>query len=151
MRAPALLLVVLVLGCGTVTADPKDGAAGAAGAQAAAGAAGGAGELGGHPGAGGELGGRGGAAGGAAGGELGGQGGAGAACLTSTDPNGTPGFAYNVDNSCGVDAGRCLPDTAAHCCYAHCELNGAQFVGCVADPKAPGGAIVCYASCADCP
>jgi hypothetical protein len=53
MRA-LTLGVLVVLGCGNVTADPKDGAAGAGGAQAAAGAAGGAGELGGR-GAGGDI------------------------------------------------------------------------------------------------
>lgn len=47
----AALLVVLVLGCGTVTADPKDGAAGSGGGQAAVGGAGG--ELGGQVGTGG--------------------------------------------------------------------------------------------------
>lgn len=58
----AALLLVLVLGCGSVTADPKDGAAGSGGGQTATGGAGGdvheqtggaGGELGGHGGAGG--------------------------------------------------------------------------------------------------
>lgn len=56
----AALLLVLVLGCGSVTENPRDGAAGSGGSQAATGAAGG--DV--HEqtgGAGGELGGRGGA------------------------------------------------------------------------------------------
>ena len=74
MRAPLLLLLVAV-GCGTVTADPKDGAAGepgqgGAGGQLADGGAGGAAGVAG-------LGGRGGAGGAAGVGELGGRAGVG--------------------------------------------------------------------------
>lgn len=67
------------------------------------------------------------------------------ACL----PYNTQGFALHVDQACGGDAGRCLPSDP-RCCYAHCELNGAQFIGC-ADNAAGAAPSRCYVSCSDCP
>jgi hypothetical protein len=130
-----LLLVVAAVGCGTVTSSHSDGGTG--GTSGAAGAAGHSGSGGGsgHPGGGGQAG----------GGVVGGGGGGGAACL----PYNATGFAYNVDNAYGADGGRCLP-TDPKCCYADCQLNGAQFVGCAENATGTTHSR-CYASCADCP
>jgi len=53
------------------------------------------------------------------------------------------GFAYNP----GCDGG----STAPTACHAACTLNGAPYVGCALDDRAPGGVVTCHASCADCP
>lgn len=53
------------------------------------------------------------------------------------------GFAYNP----GCDGGSTLPTS----CHAGCTLDGAHFVGCAWDPRADGGVVVCHASCGECP
>ncbi len=133
MRALALV-ALMALGCGTVTADPKDGAAGAGGAQAAAGASGAAGDVG-------QLGGRGGV-----GGELGGQAGqsaAGAGGRSCVDANAL-GFAFNRN----AGNGACPQGGVSDACYPECTLNGVQYVGCVTGSDVANH---CVSSCATCP
>lgn len=125
----AALLVVLLLGCGTVTADPKDGAAGTGGGEIATG------------GAGGELGGRGGqlGTGGAAGGVL-------------TAPACKGNFIGPADPS--VDICPRIPDpndptnnpNGGWQCEVGCSDNAAEdATGCVFN-----GVTYCVASCSDC-
>jgi hypothetical protein len=134
-RALALALV-LFAACGTVTADPHDagGGQGGAGGQLAA-----AGGQGGRPDVAG--------AGGAAGAPTSSSGGAGGAESCAVNNN-TLGFGYNTDQPCPMgDAAACVY-SSDHCCYAHCILNNAQYVGCVSGSPV---ASRCYASCSDCP
>jgi hypothetical protein len=120
-----------------VTADPGPDAAisgvGDVAGAAGGGAAAGAGSPGGL-GTGGSS-----ATGGAAGAASGAGGAAGAGCL----PYDSPGFAYGN----GCDGGTSLPTA----CHAACELDSAKFVGCADDPRVPQGAVICHASCAECP
>jgi hypothetical protein len=133
MTRALALAVLLFAACGTVTADPHDagGTGGAGGALLAA-----TGGQGGRDVAG---------AGGAAGTPTTSTGGAaGAACL---GPD-TAGFALNIDQACPMgDAAACVY-SSDHCCYAHCTLNNAQYVGCISGSPV---ASRCYASCSDCP
>ena len=150
MRCGAVLLLTAVLGCGSVDAIPRsDGGSGGAAGAVSSFADGGGGAVVGSGGAAGAVltatggvSGAGGAAGAvspATGGVSGAGGDAGAACL----PYDTSGFAYHA----GCDGGTTAPTS----CHAACELAGAPFVGCVADPRVPAGAVVCHASCAECP
>jgi len=135
-----VLLVVLLVGCGSVSSLGAD--AGDAGGAAGGGRGGAAGELsaGGRGGAAGELGGAGGRGdlGGAGGTSSGGAGGR--ACVDQVDTN-SPGF--SLGNGCNGEP----PNTAA-ACHASCQLSGAHFVGCVANSSF---ATYCYASCSACP
>lgn len=155
MKTLVAMLVFGAMACGEVTSTPV--AAGGAG-----GADGGVGEggqtqidnTGGTPGSGGSGGA---AAGGvpvpatggvsgAAGAPAGGAAGA-AACL----PFNASGFAYNdpCDPSVVEDSRNLAPWLSA--CRARCELNGAQYTGCVVDARVDAGEVVCSASCGVCP
>lgn len=132
MRALTLVLV-MVLGCGTVTADPKDGTAGAAGQLTAAGG------RGGH-GSGGELAGQGGQAHDA------GAGGAPATCPDFADA----AFGYGPPCDGGITQTMSGELVWLEACRATCNLNNKQFVGCVNDPRVPTGQVECRSSCSDC-
>lgn len=143
IRIGTLVLLLFGVACGSVSTTNPDGGAGGKGGGGTSGAAGQSGASGtaGTGGSGGSgRGGRGGSDGrGGAGGDSG-SGGAGgtvdAGCLSTN----ALGFAWNVSNPCPRDGGPA--------CYAACQLNGAQYVGCVS-----GSTIgtECYRSCSDCP
>lgn len=127
VRFPSLFLLVVLLGCGSVSASSPDGADSSTGGTGGDGL----GAAGARAGASG--------AGGAAAGASGTDGTAGRGGAPCIDVNVT---GFGLGQTCNGDA------AASSGCHASCTRDGAHYVGCV---EGSPYATACYSTCADCP